>query len=640
MSGYDLRHYTQTFNDSNKANGSSSAIINKYPFVCSREALYAALNTANKSGAFTAQRNPNGYTVTQLTDKIIEAWDNIMFYDWDNTSNTEYGGNYGYVFPRGLQSGLNNGQNWADSGFWSFEKQYFVAYRGTGTPATGGLTAEDIRTNSDIILLPSFQYDISSTIYKKKPFWGLDTEAYIETPASSTYTKVGTNDYGNEADVDSDKRVTNITALPGATHDDPSNLTSSTRLNPQLLALYDFNFYHDNLNVHGSDFSVNPEYTGANEIFNSTKWFDLAVAKFTVTVSAGKVTAVTPAARNDGDGVSRTGGWGYSTDDDYTELDFVGSANLASPKLAPRVLWRTNTASDVSGQGQKATVDITDADSEFYAGSGLVTSDFSNDAYATGRTTSITGGFQSDPSVDTSTSFSTRNWPGGYDTNAIDPSIVRITHERPVLTTQSRSLKATTVGTGAHRLQFECEYPPIDTSVGERFIRAFEEYKGASQSIQLYIPNMAISHWEGYVTENFTSQTDTWTYYQNVIAGAQGSDTIVIAGHKPGVGGVPNGTYFTTNNNDKIYKTIDSSGNADEYGRVTYQIEPPLLINQAGSFLRSGSRYLHGDNSDGSLTAFRGKYFLVNVFLVDSTLDYTIDAAGHYRMSFKFRENI
>ena len=123
MSGYDLRHYTQTFNDSNKANGSSQAIINKYPFVCSREALYAALNTANKSGAFTSQRNPNGYTVTQLTDKIIEAWDNIMFYDWDNTSNSIDGGNYGYVFPRGLQSGLNNGQNWADSGFWSFEKQ-------------------------------------------------------------------------------------------------------------------------------------------------------------------------------------------------------------------------------------------------------------------------------------------------------------------------------------------------------------------------------------------------------------------------------------------------------------------------------------------------------------------------------------
>ncbi len=179
----------------------------------------------------------------------------------------------------------------------------------------------------------------------------------------------------------------------------------------------------------------------------------------------------------------------------------------------------------------------------------------------------------------------------------------------------------------------------MDTAVGERFIRAFEEYKGATQSIQLYIPNMAISHWEGYVGENFTSNTNTWSYNQPVTTGALGSDTITIGGHIPGAGGVPNGTYFTTNNNDKIYKTIDSSGNADDYGKITYQIEPPLIRNQAGAFLRSNSKYLNSRNSDGSLD-LRTKYFLVNVFLVDSNLDYTIDAAGHYRMSFKFRENI
>ena len=637
MSGYNLRHYAQTFNDSNKANGSSTAILNKYPFICSREALYAALNTANKGGAFTAQRNPNGYTVTQMTDKIIAAWDNIMFYDWDNTTNTIDGGNYGYVLPRALAGGIVNGQRWDDPAFWNFSDRYFVAYRGTGTPATGTLTAEDIRSNTDIILLPSTVQTINTTQYQQKPFWGLDDRGYIETVSSNTYVKISRNDYGNEADVDSDKRVTNITALPGATHDDPSNLISTTRLNPQLLALYDYNFYHDDLNVNGSDFTVNAAYSGSDNIETSTKWFDLRAAKFSVTTSGGAVTAITPAQRPDGDGVQRTGGWGYSaTDNDYQELYFIDKITQASTNIPARVLFRTNTDSDVSGGDKKATVDITDADSEFYGGVGQ-TSSYVDTAYA------VFGlgnqGESVDPSVDTSTSFGTRNWPYA-GVNAIDPATVRITHQRPVLTTTSRSLKSTTVGTGAHRLEFEFEYPPMDAAVGELFIKAFEEYKGATQSIQLYIPNMAISHWEGYVTENFTSNTNTWAYNQPVATGALGSDTITIGGHIPGAGGVPNGTYFVTSNVDKIYKTIDSSGNADDYGRITYQIEPPLIRSQSGAHLKSGSKYLNGDNSDGSLTAFRGKYFLVSVFLVDDALDYTIDAAGHYRMSFKFRESL
>ena len=73
---------------------------------------------------------------------------------------------------------------------------------------------------------------------------------------------------------------------------------------------------------------------------------------------------------------------------------------------------------------------------------------------------------------------------------------------------------------------------------------------------------------------------------------------------------------------------------------MAYSVEPPLVNNCAGFQVLSNSRKLHGDNQDGSLDAVRGKYFLVKVFLVDDTLDYTIDAAGYYRMSFKFREAI
>ena len=648
--GYDLRHYTQTFRDSNKANGSSDAILNKYPFVCSREALMAALNS---SGVVSVgQRNASNLSLTEMTDKIIEAWDNIMFYDWDNTTNTINGAGYGYVLPESLQGGIVNGQNWADPGFWSFSGRYFIAFKGSGTPSSGALTAENISAQHEVILLPSTTYEVNIPIYKLRPFLGLDVNGYIKNDSSGAYTLVGADDFGLSLTMTGSATASGTVASVGnptsTTHDDVSSVTSGNTLLPQLLTIYDFNTFHDDLNPNGTDFSYGTKYSGADNIETSTQWFDLRAAKFTVTISGGKVTAITPAGRNDGSAVSRTGGWQYTSSDDYTELLFIGAEDgtLASTKLAPRVLYRTSTDSDVSGEGKKATVDITAADSEFYAGSGLVQSDITTAFAIAASSDAIDRGISFIPSATiTSTAdsdFTSRVWPNATTTNGIDPSVVRITHERPILTTRSRSLKSTTVGTGAHRLSFEFEYPAMETATGEAFIRAFEEYKGASQSIQIYIPNQAIDFWEGYVTDNIstTVNANMWVYKQFISVGALGSNSITVDGHVPGAGGVPAGNYFYTAKNDKIHKVLGNSGNADNYGRITYFIEPPLLQSQANSNIVSNSRYLNGPNDGGELDATRGKYFLAKVFLVDDTLDYTIDAAGFYRMQFKFREAI
>ena len=644
--GYDLRHYTQTFQASDRANGDSEAILRKYPFVVSRQALVAAIKDANP---LDSQRNPNGYTAAQMADKIIAAWDNIMYYDWNNTSNTLNGTGYGYAQPKALDPGLLNGSNWADPGFWSANNMYFIAYKSSGAPVSGARTAEQIYADLDIILLPSKGYVINSKNYQNPPFLGLDKRGYIQNDTSNAYTAISAtapagDEFGLTLTTNVGKQVTGVSNPASSTHDDVSSATTGNTLNPQLVTIYEFDTYHDDLNVNGNDFSYNVAYSGANDIETSTKYFDLNAGKFSVTIAGGKVTAITPVARNDGDGTSCNGGWDYdATNNDYMELSFqVGS--LDNTKIRPRVLYRTNSSADNS-LGNKATVDITDADSEFDPGHNLVQSDCTT-AFAVGPFGDTNHGFKVDPTVGLMSTidsgYANRVWPNGSDVNAVDPAVVRIIHERPILTASSRSLKTSTVGTGAHRLSFEFEYAPMETAIGQRFIRAFEEYKGASQSINLYIPNVAIDFWEGYVTDNITKtdQAQMWNYRQYIHTGATGDRQIVVGGHVPGGGGVPAGTYFQTTKGDKIYQVMGNSGAADEYGRMAYSVEPPLVNNCAGFQILSNSRKLHGDNQDGSLDAVRGKYFLVKVFLVDDTLDYTIDAAGYYRMSFKFREAI
>ena len=642
--GYDLRHYTQTFNDSNKANGSSDAILRKYPFVVSRQALVSSIKLAN---CLDSQRNPNGYTAAQMADKIIEAWDNIMFYDWDNTSNTLNGTGYGYAQPKALDPGITNGTSWDDPGFWSSSQMYFIAYKATGTPASGIRTAEQVFADTTVILLPSQGYTVNSKNYQQPPFLGLDNRGYIQNDTTDAYTAIqstspGGDEFGLTLTRDGSNRVTGISNPSSTTHDDVSSSTTGNTLNPQMLTIYEFNTYHDDFNVNGNDFSYNTAYSGHDDISTSTKYFDLQTAKFSVTISGGVVTAITPVARNDGDGTSCAGGWNYgATNNDYMELSFQ-TGTLASPKIPPRVLYRTNSSADNS-VGNKATVDITDADSEFDPGSGLVQGDCTT-AFASGGFGSINQGFAVDPSVGListeDSGFDSRVWPNATVTAGVDPHTVRIISERPTLKSETRGLKTITAGTGAQRYSFEFEYPPMSSDVGETFIRAFEEYKGASQSVHLYIPNVAIDFWEEYVTNNIstTDQSKMWAYRQYIHAGATGDRQIVVGGHVPGEGGVAKGNYFVTSKNDKIYQIMGNSGTADEYGRMAYSVEPPLMDSYAGSQILSNSRKLHGANQSGSLDATRGKYFLVKAFLVDDVLDYTVDAAGIYRMSFKFVE--
>tara|TARA_Y100000114_G_scaffold36078_1_gene31604 strand:+ start:4685 stop:6553 length:1869 start_codon:yes stop_codon:yes gene_type:complete len=618
---FDLKHYQATYADTNKGNFDNDAILNRYPFICSREALYQALDGANLAN--NSQRNPNGYTVKQLTDKIIAHWDQIMAQNWDR--------GVSYNNPRPFADVVEL-YNWSQSAFWSNSSTSFIALN---EQDNGPRTAAQIVGDVDIIILPQTIYTVDTVVYKQKPFLAFDTNGYIAEASATSATLIGTDDFGVELDVNSDSRVTGITS--SGTTDDPTAIASGARYGATLLHVYDFNFYHDDLNVNGSDFSVNPAYTGHDNLATSTKWFDLRRAKFSVTIStsggtSGQVTAITPVSVNDGSGAARTGGWDYQpTTDDYYELFFVNKLALqTNTQLPPRVLFRTNTAAD-NGKGMKATVDITDKESEFFEGKAL-TSAYIDTAFAVPTDSLVDKGHSHSLSAtsDDSKEWFERNWPSPANNIGVDPAVVRIISERPSLTSSTRSFKTTTTGTGAHRFRFEFEYPPMEYSEAQHYIEKFESFKADTLPLQLYIPSTAIQHYGKWSSEQTT--IDDWPRRQVMDSAAKGSDTMILNGHTPNTPRIPDGTYFFSAMSKKLYQIVGAgAASPDIYGRVPYLVEPPFITDQGGDFIKNNNKDKFSINKN---------YLLIKAFLEDNTLNYTVDAAGIYRMTFKFREAV
>lgn len=592
---YDLENtFPKTYTNTSAANGSSADILRNYPYVCSRQALYKSIDESGIQS--DSQRNPNSYTVQQITDKICDYWDDIMLNHWSSTA--------GPYHPSAFEPVVNN-YRWDQKQFWSNTAVSFICMHDATETSTQ--TAAQLLANTDIVFLPSTVYGINSKEYKEKPFLGFDTQG-VFLQAYGGDSLIREDDFGVELDVNGSNQVTGVTS--GGTQVNPTGWTDRT-LN-QLLQIYDNRYYHATLNTHGYLFDVNAAYAGHDNIETSTKWYDMSVAKFSVTISGGEVTAIDPVSRLDGDGASVTGGWSYSSSNDYQELYFQRDEDKDADDVDPRILYRTDSAQ--SGySGNKATVSTSTESSEFYVGKNLEQEDYSF-AYAF---YGIGGkGYEVSPSVDTTDEWYEINLP-----TTVLPKSVRIAHERPALTTTSRSLKTKSVGTGAHRLSWEFEYPPLTREEAQPFIDFFEKSKGVN-AVQIYIPWTAMYHTE-YWGAGKTALSPTVT----VVDGDLGSAYITLDGHEPfGSDVIPSGTY--ANINSKTYRLFNNSGQPDAYGRVSYRVEPPLVKAATNLQVRTNPENI-GNRKD---------YYLTQAQLVDDVLDYSVDGAGLYRIAFKFRE--
>ena len=583
---YDLSAFNTTWFTSSKANQSNANILAKWPYLCSREALVFALE--NVADGTVTQRNPQGYTAAEMADVIIEKFDEIMYDTWSNST---------VYHPFAFAGAIDAGYRWDQTEFWGSDHTHFIFHNGDGA----GLGASLLANVDDPVLLPSNTHIINSAEFYKKPFLGFDK-------------RMRTSEFGAELDMSSNK-VTGITSGGTVTDDGAGNEIPADEIHKSLMYIYDADYYHPTFQPNGFNSS---QYSGSNpadwQTYPSSKRFDKANAKFEATVSGGKVTAVTAVSVNDGDGVAVTGGWGYDDGDSYQELLFVDIAETTASKIQPRLLYVANT--DQSGySGNKASTDITVAANEFYAGKGIT--DGTYDVYAPYNSSK---GKQVEPGV----SGDFDNWYSINLPRDVDPSSVRVISERPVLTSQTRSLKEIRVGTGAQRYGFEFEYPPMTQAQADAYIDFFEIAKGGSKDVQIAIPHNAVPHIENLfhdVAVNVASDK------LNIISGKTvGSSELQLSGFEPAryYSSTMVGRHFTHDN--KVYRIVATSNQADAYGRLEIRIEPPLVS--------AGANSLRGRTTSD----FRGNYFLVKAKLVDDTLDYSVDAAGLYKIRFKFVE--
>ena len=652
--GYPLEHYSRTLS---RAGGDEEKIMEKFPYICSYESLLIALRASNITFTGPSHRNPNGYTAEEMAETIIDRFDQIMYDTWYNTTVYQ---------PKAFDKAINAGYRWDQHEFWDYSDVSLIYHNGNGAGVD-----HYVLDNVEVVLLPPNIYQLNTAEYKQKPFLGFDVKmmdsqfgAELDLISATSDDRIdGLNGgYGlTNALVDAGSFVVGVEynirevgdtdfTLIGASQNtvntvftatgagtgtgkaretagtiasDVDNPIPADEIHPSLMYVYDYQWYHADLNENG----VNSTYYGSfyddsGGVETSLRYYDKSVAKFEVTLdtATGKVTAITPVARDDGDGNPVTGGWGYSANNDYQELAFGGTPNIG--EVAPRVLFRTNQ--DQPGySGNKATVDITDANSEFYAGKGLDGgSDIAAYAYAVygigskGYQNTIEDTF--DGQYD---DWFERNWP-----TDILPSSVRVRIERPTLVSTTRSLKSIRVGTGAHRYGFEFEYPPMTYEDFTKFNDAFELARGSQQMIQIGIPSVATPHPESLL---YNARLDVASNYGKIIQGTgnQGDDVIVVNGLKPGysLGG---GFYFTIIGDSKLYRCIKTS-TVDEYGRMAMKIEPPLLKNNTGQRIRMRTT-----------NKIRADFLLMKAFIVEDTFEWTVDAAGYYRFSIKFVEAV
>ena len=586
-----------TFTVSIKQNGYTGAqILEKYPFLVSRLSMHRAITESGIAG--NTQRNPNGYTAAQITEYVIEYWDTVISAWWPATYNP-------LVFQNvTARYKMNQTQFWTDSG-WS------LIFHNGNTPGD----AAGILSNTHIVILPGNYYSQENVQnWRNKTFLGFDNGMM-----RSNFAAELTNTNG----------IIQGVAAGGVTDDDDTNPITNTNLKPSFMVVYSNDIYQPVLAPNGiyNSISTDSNPTAWNDPLTDTRSPAKSVAFFDVTVSGGVVTSVVAQSRLDGNGASVTGGWGYTSNDDYRQMEILGLAFTGTETSPPRILVRTTT--DQPGYPHNAaTVDITQPDQEFWGGKNITDGVYTG--ILTSQLTGTPGAARGGVSYDYDSNWYDRNW-------VTEPRIsdIRITINRPVLETKSRSLRSVKVATGAHSMSFEFNYPPMIKRDADRLITAYEICRGASRPMQIYIPKEVMEYQE-MVYESTYPLAPTYGVIQSP-SGDVGSDEIIVDGFEAGyeVGDnylYGNKWYMLLHSASKLYRVIRAS-KADQYGRVTFKIEPPLLKDQ-------NNRQVIFDNvkSDMPATGGRVKYIPMQVFIDDDSFEVTEDAAGLFRCRVKFTE--
>jgi len=651
---YDLSYFSKTYNNSTRANGSAQAMLTRWPFLCSRPALVRAITGAGLGS--TNIRNFQGLNYGNLSDKIIELFDNFMYDNWSN-----------YYTPKGFDSAVNQGYRWDQEEFWSNNATQFIYHDGNGAGVN-----YYVLDNVELVILPGLYYEDNQTEYKHKPFLGFDN-------------KLSKSTFAAELDLNGDNKVTDLTnslvdagsfvvgeqynirevgdtdwIAIGATNGtlneyftatgagsgtgkarETDGTITSHQSNPisewdavSFMYVYDHTYYHDTLGVNGSNATYWYGSTPSNwdNITTSDKYFDKSIAAFSALIDAdGKVDSIAEVLRPDGDGNNLYGGWGYNSSHHRQTLTWFWDANDDGTATPLSEGWngsayvklpdvRIDTTNDQSGySGNEAVILFPQHSYDYFPGKNLPVGETIY-GYAIYGITG-TDAYDDDPDALPNYDYV---WEKALPYWGTQPMSVRIVDERPAITATTRSLNTHTVGTGAQRYSFEFEYPPMEYEEARAIIAFYEKAQGTVEKVRIGIPSKAMK-----TVQNTFYKAPLYKASNTikVTGGTTGATDLTLEGLEPNSKELSAGTFFAAyaNGNQKIHQIIEVK-DSDDWGRQNIRVYPPLR----GPLYNLPARTAEGSHS--------GIWFLIEAYIVDDSFEYTVDAAGHYRISLRFIE--
>ena len=154
----------------------------------------------------------------------------------------------------------------------------------------------------------------------------------------------------------------------------------------------------------------------------------------------------------------------------------------------------------------------------------------------------------------------------------VKPSKISVSIEQPTLTSTTNALTTQRRTLGAHRIQLEYTYPPMDADEMQPFIGFFNAMQGQTKAFKLNVPKELINdstHIADTATHNVLIESgSTGAVGQRVIRADNFGNSLTTA--------IKGGNFIQFSNHDKIY-VVAADGGSDGDGDCLIRFEPGLL---------------------------------------------------------------
>lgn len=197
--------------------------------------------------------------------------------------------------------------------------------------------------------------------------------------------------------------------------------------------------------------------------------------------------------------------------------------------------------------------------------------------------------------------------------NDVLPNKIQVTIDQPTLVSTTNSLTSQRRSLGAHRIELEYTYPPMDAEELMPFVAFFNAMQGQGKAFKLNAPKQLIND------TVHIADSDTHTVTTSYSAGTR---EIVVDGFDADLDiAIRGGNFIQFSNHDKIY-VVAANGGSDASGNCRIRVEPALLENVTSS---------------ETLNTFSDDIPIHAIFASDK-FQFDVDSALHYGFKVKFVE--